>query len=482
MLEDLLYQLLTLPQETEWVEFKHNFHSEKEIGERISAISNSALLLGKQYGYLVYGIEDKTHKILGTSFKAKSHKIKNPDKNSQQELETFLLQRLNPKIDFQIEEFDINEKHISMFIIPATVNRPVEYYHDAYIRVGTTTRKLKDFPEKARKIWLKTNDHSFEETIALPNISAEEIIELLDTQSYFTLMNFPYPSDRSGVLDKFLQEKFILQTEIGFSITNLGAMLFAKDLNQFEHLKRKSVRVIVYAGNNRVNTIREQIGNKGYATGFAGLINWINSQLPSNEIIGEALRKDVRMFPEIAIRELVANALIHQDFSEKGFPMIEIFTDRIEISNAGLPLIEPNRFIDEYQSRNEKLADILRRTGICEEKGSGIDKVIDAVELYQLPAPSFVIQPKHTKVILYAYKKFQDMEREDKIRATFQHCCLRYVSNEKMTNQSLRERFQIEEKNAAIVSRIISETVNEGLIKNDDPRSKKFAKYVPHWA
>ena len=94
------------------------------------------------------------------------------------------------------------------------------------------------------------------------------------------------------------------------------------------------------------------------------------------------------MYPEIAIRELVANALIHQDFDEKGFPMIEIFRDRIEISNAGLPLIIPERFIDDYQSRNEKLADVLRRARICEEKGSGIDKVITLVELYQLPAPN----------------------------------------------------------------------------------------------
>jgi len=83
-------------------------------------------------------------------------------------------------------------------------------------------------------------------------------------------------------------------------------------------------------------------------------VDWINSQLPANEEIGKALRKDTRMYPEIAIGELVANALIHQDLTVKGFPMVEIFTDRIEISNSGIPLVTPDRFIDAYVSRNDK--------------------------------------------------------------------------------------------------------------------------------
>ncbi|CAN0592351.1 unnamed protein product [Ectocarpus sp. 12 AP-2014] len=190
------------------------------------------------------------------------------------------------------------------------------------------------------------------------------------------------------------------------------------------------------------------------------------------------------MYPEIAVRELVANALIHQDYEEKGFPMIEIYSDRIEITNPGIPLITPNRFIDEYQSRNEKLADLMRRLGICEEKGSGIDKVIDAAEAFQLPAPDFLIQQRHTKAIMYAYKDLNDMDKKDKVRACYQHCCLRYVINEKMTNQSLRERFKIEKRNAATASRIIRDTIQQDLIKDDDPttNTRKYAKYIPFWA
>ena len=214
------------------------------------------------------------------------------------------------------------------------------------------------------------------------------------------------------------------------------------------------------------------------------MIDWINSQLPANEEIGKALRKEVRMYPEISIRELVANSIIHQDFAEKGFPMIEIYSDRIEISNPGVPLINPERFIDEYISRNEALADIMRRMGFCEEKGSGLDKTIYYNELYQLPAINILIQDNRTIISMYAYKALNDTDKNDKIRACYQHACLKYVSNEKMTNQSLRERFGIESHNYSIASRIIRDALEVKAIKEEDPenKSRKYACYIPFWS
>jgi len=464
--------------ESEWVEFKHNYHSDKEIGERISALSNGACIHNKDFGYLIFGVEDTTHKVIGTTFRPKTKKRKRED------IEHWLAQRLKPRIDFEIEEFDYNDCHITIFIIPATFNQPVEFKHEAYIRVASITRKLNEFPEKARKIWKKGPVTVFEDGLAIQNVRPDKITELLDSQSYFELLGLPYPSTRKVVIEKFISEGLITKTHSNFNITNLGAILFAKNLNNFQGLKRKSVRVVIYEGKNKLKTIREQTGVRGYAVGFEGLIDWTNSQLPTNEVIGKALRKEVRMYPEISIREIIANTLIHQDFDEKGFPMIEIFSDRIEISNPGLPLISAERFIDEYQSRNEKLADLLRRLGICEEKGSGIDKVINATEIYQLPPPDFIIQQRHTKIILYAYKEHKNMGKKDKIRATYQHCCLRYVTNEKMTNKSLRNRFAIEEHNASTASRIIRDTLRAELIKDDDPttNSRKYAKYIPFWA
>ena len=131
-----------------------------------------------------------------------------------------------------------------------------------------------------------------------------------------------------------------------YGITNLGAILIAKKLDDFKGLKRKSVRVIVYENATRIKTIKEQMGVKGYASGFEGLIDFINGLIPRNEIIGKALRKDVPMYPTIAVRELVANALIHQDFCPWIGPMIEIFTDRMEITNPGESLVKTDRFLD----------------------------------------------------------------------------------------------------------------------------------------
>lgn len=471
--------LVKQPKETEWIEFKLNFHSEEEIGERISALANGACLANQQYGYMLFGIKDSPQIIEGTTFHFSKHKKGN------EELENWLLQRLNPRIDFKVYEFNFKEKHLVLIEIPAAHNRPVRFSNIAYVRVGSITRKLVDFPEKESKIWDRRLEKAFEKGIALPNKQPSEIISLLDCQSFFDLLKIPYPSNRQAVIQKLESEKFIKAATNGYNITNLGAILFAKNINEFPTLSRKTVRVIVYKGKNRINTEREQFGVKGYACGFEGLVGWINSQLPANEEIGRAFRKDVRMYPEIAIRELVANTIIHQDFTITGTgPVIEIFEDRIEFTNPGLPLITTARFIDEFQSRNEDIASFMRRIGICEEKGSGIDKVIFNVELYQLPAPDFETMEKHTRVKLFAFAELNQMDKNDKIRACYQHACLRYVSNEKMTNQSLRDRFKIEEKNSAIASRIIRDTIEAKLIKEDDPdsNSRKYAKYLPYWA
>lgn len=474
---ELLNELVKQTNESEWVEFKLNFHSEQEIGERISALANGAAIQNQDFGYLVFGVEDKTHLIKGTTFKPKQHKKGN------EELEHWLVQRLDPRIDFRIYEFSYDiTRQIVVFIIPAAHNRPVDFFHHSYIRVGSITRRLAEFPEKEAKIWLKKTK-PYEQEIAKDNLNASDVIRLLSTETYFDLMKLPYPSNQAGVIEKFIGENLVVKSR-GYAITNLGAILFAKSLPEFETVERKSVRVIVYKGKNKVETIREQIGAKGYALGFLGLVDWINSQLPANEEIGKALRKESRMYPEIAIRELVANALIHQDLTVKGFPMIEVFSDRIEISNPGNPLITPDRFIDSYISRNEKLADFMRRMGFCEEKGSGLDKVIFYNELYQLPPINVITDENRTRVTIYSYKSLNDLDKREKIRACYQHSCLKWVSNEKMTNQSLRERFTIDDKNAAIASRIIKDTFEAGMIKEDDPenKSRKHRSYVPFWA
>jgi len=478
-LVDLLKELQSLPKECEWVEFKKNNVNPQEIGENLSALSNSACYSKKEYAYLVFGVEDTTHDLVGTTFLPLQTKIGN------QELENWLATQLNPRIDFNIFEFDCNEKHCALFRVSATRNTPVSFKGEHYIRIGSYTKRLDDHPERERKIWHADKQYVFENEIAKENISEDDVLQLINYPKFFELLNLPLPDNRKGILDRMLHEKIIVKQEHAYAIKNIGALLFAKDLSDFDTIARKAVRVIFYDGKNRTKTIKEQLGQKGYASGFESLIKFLDSNLPSGEVINDALRREVREYPIIAIRELVANALIHQDFSMSGTsPMIEVFSNRIEITNPGKPLIEPLRFIDHNpESRNEQLARFMRRLNICEERGSGFDKVIFECEYNQLPAPEIIVSDRYTRIILYARKTFRQMNMQDKIRACYLHACLKYVSGKYMTNQSLRERFNIEEHNYTMASKIISDTVKAGLIKdyNAENKSKKFARYVPFW-
>jgi ATP-dependent DNA helicase RecG len=319
---------------------------------------------------------------------------------------------------------------------------------------------------------------------SLTELSGQDVVTLLDTQTFFDLLKLPNPTDRAGVLDRLLKERLIDKTDRTYAIRRLGGVLLAKDLAQFPDLARKACRVVVYEGASKLQTRLDRIESRGYAVGFRGLVEFVMGQLPQNEIIESALRKAVRLVPDDTIRELTANALIHQDLSMGGAsPMIEIYSNRIEISNPGDPIVPVERFIDGYQSRNERLADLMRRMNICEEKSSGIDRVVQAVELYQLPAPDFRAGHNRTLVTLFGPKPFDDMDRDDRVRACYQHCALKWVMNERMTNQSLRERFGLPESKSAITSQIISAAIDARLIKLDEAvgSSRKYARYVPFW-
>lgn len=481
-LEQLVSELVKLPVETEWVEFKLNNANPEEIGSDISALSNGASLHEKDRAYIIFGIDDKTHDIVGTTFKPRQAKRGN------EELESWLSHKLEPRINFLIFEFDYQTKPVVIFEICATVDRPVSFGDIPYIRIGSYTKPLKSYPEKERRIWNNPRHRSFESEVAALRISADNVLTLLDYPSYFELTKQPLPNTRDVVLEKLEQDKLIEKEQGGlYSIKNLGALLFAKDLQAFDTLRNNTVRVIEYAGDDRTQTIREQEGQKGYASSFQRLIDYINGKLPSNEMIQDALRVEKKIYPEIAIRELVANALIHQDFLEYGNgPMVEIFKNRLEITNKGTPLISTDRFIDSApQARNEKLASFMRRIGVCEQRGSGIDKVVVSIEVYQLPAPDFAVSDKSTKAVLYAPRKLTKMSKKDKIRACYQHCCIKYVTHDFMDNASLRQRFDIKDSNYPAASKIIRFTTESSRIKPSDigpKHSRKFAKYVPFWA
>ncbi len=428
---------------------------------------------------MVYGVDNDSVTVVGTDFNPHTAKGK-----GNEGLEPWLARQLSPRNDFRIETGGYDDLPVVLFKVEATLQTPVKFRDVAYIRVGEHKHKLHDHPEKERKIWKKGKKSIFEKGIVMKGLSGDQVLGLIDYPAFFDLLEIPLPDNRVGIFNKLEEEQVVIRENNHFHITNLGGILFAKDLNKFPGLRRRALRVVIYKNDNRLQAQKDQTGRKGYAAGFENLIDWIYDQLPVNELIEEALRVEKKMYPKVAIREFVANAIIHQDFTISGTgPMIEIFPTRIEITSPGKPLVDTARFIDHApRSRNEILATLMRRMNICEERGSGIDRAIDAIEAFQLPAPEFQGEEKFTRVTLFAHKELRDMDRKDKIRACYQHCCLRWVCRDLMTNSSLRKRFAIEDKNYSMASRIIRTTLDDGLIKVSDPENKSNnKKYVPFW-
>jgi len=478
-LQNLVHELVRVG-ECEWIEFKQNNAKKEDVGQYIAALSNAALLNGRDKAYCVFGIADQSNNIVGTRFSATKAKVGN------QELQSWLLQRLQPKIDFHFKEVVIDKKTIVILEINPANQQPTSFDNIKYIRVGSTNRKLQDYPQKESQLWQLINNVTFESQLSLLNLEVEQVIELLEYSSYFELVGAPIPDGHEAILSKLTEENLIKQEDTGkYSITNLGAILFAKDLTKFPNLTRKAVRVIQYKNSNKLETIREKLGNKGYAVGFDNLIEYIMSLLPAKEDLTDAIREQKTMLPILAVRELVANAILHQDFFATGSGvMIEIFNNRLEITNPGKPIVDINRFLDVApQTRNEKLARLLRRLGICEERGSGVDKVIFEIEINQLPAPLFEISGNATRVILFSHHGMPNITKSDRIRACYFHASLKYIERDFMTNTSLRQRFGIEKQSSAMVSRFINDALKAKVICTyDESVGAKSRKYVPIWA
>lgn len=422
-------------------------------------------------GTLLLGIADaQPRAVVGT------HAVKDPVGMAAK-----LFSKLGFRVD--VEEVLHPDGRVVIFHIPPRPRGTAYHLDGAYLmRSGEELLPMSE--DQLRRIFAEGEPDWLEEK-SKDGLDAQQVIELLDTQTFFELLKLPYPTSQQGVIDRLMQEHLVDQEPDGYAVRRLSAILLARRLQDFPDISRKVPRVTVYNGISKLDTKLDQIGSLGYAVGFQGLVNFVMSQLPQNEVIQDALRKEVKLVPKGTIRELVANALIHQDFRIAGASvMVEIYSDRVEISNPGDPVVPLERFIDGYQSRNERLANLMRRMGICEEKSSGIDRVIQEAEIYQLPAPDFRTSHQRTVVVIYGPRDFEEMDRGDRVRACYQHCCLKWVMCERMTNQSLRERFHLPVSKSASVSQIIAAAIESGVIKADEKvgGSRKFARYLPFWA
>ena len=480
--EQLVSALLMEQKESPWLEFKSGNFNPEMIGEDISAIANGVTLSDRSCGYMLWGVENDTRKIVAAKLRDDFRKIK----KGGQELENWLRQMLSRNADIEWATARLPDGEVGVLKIDAARSLPVTFQKNGYVRIGSYTKKLNEYPAVEAKLWDKLRIGCFEKFPAMEHLALSDALSRIDYVPYFDQRALPIPSDLVGVAH-FMVEEGILKREDSslYSITNMGAIMLAKRLSDFPSVARKAIRVVQYEHQDRMNILREVTIDKGYLTGLEETVKLIRALVPTREDIGEAFRVQKTAYPTIAIRETVVNSLIHQDFTIHGTgPVVEIFSDCIEISNSGLPLVDVKRIVDSPpKSRNEKMASYARRVNMCEELGSGWDRIVESCEFCQLPTPTIHLYEDCTKVIIYSNVPFANQTNESRLWALYMHACVKHTQRSQLTNASLRTRFGLKPSSAGMISRLIKTAVQKRLIKVfDESASLKFKRYVPWWA
>jgi putative transcriptional regulator len=407
------------------------------------------------------------------------------EKKGNQEIENWLRYLLSDNSDFEFLAAEIDGKHVEILRIAKAVGRPVKFMKIDYIKSGTYTKKLSEFPALETRLWDKLRQGHFEDLYAKTDLLFQEVLGLLDCEKYFAMANINLPSSLEGYIHYLSEDSIVTKQDNGlYAVTNLGALLFARKLSDFSRLGRKAMRIVSYDGTSRLTIQKEETLNEGYALCFENLVMLVNTILPSKEDIDNARSVLKSTFPLPAIREAIANSMIHQDLYITGTgPVVEIFSNRVEVTNPGTPLIDIMRIVDNPpKSRNEKLASLMRRMKICEELGRGWDRMVLSCEVQLLPAPRIHIYQESTKVVLFSSLAFANISAEDKVWSTYLHACLKYIEGDALTNTSLRERFGLKITSSGQISRLSKDVVSKGLLKPLDPKTApRYMRYVPTW-
>lgn len=476
----LVIELCKLTSEQSWVEFKHDNFKPDMIGEDISAIANAAALDHRDCGYMVWGVSDETHQIVGTSDDLQTLKKGN------EELENWLRHQLSENADFESVKVMIDGKRVVVVRISAAILTPVAFNDVPYVRIGSITKKLQAYPAVEAKLWRVLGGSRFESQLAATDLTLSEVQSRIDVTAYFERCKIPQPVEYDKALHYLEQEGVVKRQDNAlYAITNLGALLFARQLTSFPTIASKYFRVVRHEGDSRLEMRLDKDFTRGYAYSFEEGLQFAMAVMPTREPIVGSSRKTWTAVPEIAMREALANALVHRDMTEDSTDaIVEVFDSRVEMTNPGVLLVDPKRIVDNPpKARNAKLAELMRRMHFCEASGSGWDKIVSSCEAEHLPVPHIDKYDSSVKVTLFAEQPYAKISRNEKILAIYYHACVQHMISERLTNSSLRKRFGLKDSDSANLSRLVKDAVAAGYIKPHDPSAgRKFMSYVPFWA
>jgi ATP-dependent DNA helicase RecG len=398
-LKSLIDSFRKLPDETEWLEFKVNNDSPAEIGEYISALANAACLHDREAGYLIFGVEDRTHNVVGTVCRPRQSKVGN------EELENWLARLLDPRVDFKILECDYDGRRLVIFQIDPAHHIPVMFNGEAYIRVGTYKKKLREFPEKARKIWLKTLQEDWSagicEEAAITDLEPNAIAKARDNYK----KKFPDKAENVDGWDDitFLNKaKIIIQGKI----TRTAIILLGKD--EAEHFLSPSIAKISWILKDERNAEKdyEHFGPPfllAIDAVFAKIRNLKYRYLLDNTLFPTEVTK----YEPYVVREALNNCMAHQDYELRGRITVVESPDDVLFSNLGKFLPESVAQVIEQDSppeyyRNAFLAQAMVNLNLIDTQGGGIKKMFSLQMARYFPLPDYDLSdPTKVKVRIF---------------------------------------------------------------------------------
>ena len=386
-LKNLVLDLCKETNEQEWFEFKENWFQPDKLGEYVSALSNAAAFHHKKYAYFIWGIEDKTHKVVGTTFNQYCDYNNEPFQN-------FLARNLNPSINFSFEEILINKKRIVVLIIPSAKEIPTAFKEKRFIRIGSAKSNLKDYPKREIQLFkiLSSKDDDIQ---SIPS----------KYQNLTFTKLFGYYGSKGIVLNK---NTFI--KNLGLKTDENEFNLLAQLLSDNSHFP---LRVSIFEGKTKGSnlfSVRE-FGNSCLLYTLEDILRYgdVLNLIQADEKDRIVERKEVALFDSKAFREAVINAILHNKWVEGNEPMISVFSDRIEILSRGtLPPTQTMEgfFLGQSIPVNEKLSEIFLQLHISEKSGRGVPKI---TEIYGKEAFKFW---ENSIVVTIPFKKIREVKKE----------------------------------------------------------------------
>lgn len=390
-LQATLTRLRELPQEAEEIEFKSNWDQKEDIGEYISALSNSAALLGKSVGYIVWGVEDGSHDIIGTQFCPRQTKGK-----GNEDLELWLGIHLNPRVDFRIHEFEVKGKAVVLFEIPAAKGIPVSFQGERFIRVGSHKKKLREYQEKEIAL--------FDTLSTVPVDWSAEVVETatiddLDTKAVaFARTQYAEKHPKqAGEMATWDDGKFLDKAKvcIGGKITRAAMILLGKE--EHSHLLAPAQPRLTWVLKS-ADGIEQDYEHFDTPLIFAGdwLLDKIRNLTVRHLPSGTLFPHEVSQYDPWVMRETLHNCIAHQDYPAGGKLTVEEKSDSLLFTNLGsfIPntveeMIERETPPEVY--RNPFLAHAMVNLNMIDTIGSGIRRMFTTQKKRSFPMPDFIL-------------------------------------------------------------------------------------------